>query len=128
MNPAPAAAAPLPYYVVRLSDALAALLGAEGAAISEGGGELSEDELVDGLRTARLIIHPSPPTAQHPAAPAAHPDNSASHPSAPAAAADADAEAEGAPKHRVVRLAGAIAALLGHTEGAEITEDEAGAF
>ena len=122
MDPAAAAAPILPRYVVRLSDALAGLLGgAEGAVIHEGA-ELSEDELVDGLRAAGLIItYPSPPAAQYPA-PADHAATSAAHPLA-AAAADA---AEDASERRVVRLAGAIAALLGRAEGSEITEDEAG--
>ena len=119
----PAAAPSFPHYVVRLSDALAALLGgAEGAQISEGG-ELCEDHLVDELRAAGLITHPSPQAAQHPA-PAAHAATSGAHP--PAAAAADDDDAEGGPERRVVRLAGAIAALLGHAEGAENTEDEAG--
>jgi len=121
----PTAAAPLiPHYVVRLSDALAALLGGtEGAAIHEGGAELSEDELVVGLRAAGLITHPSPPSAQPPAAHAA--TSPAQPPAAAAAAADDDVDGEGAPDRRVARLAGAIAALLGHAEGAEVTEDEA---
>jgi len=121
----PAAAMPLlPHYVVRLSGELAALLsGAEGAEIHEGT-ELSEDELVDGLTAAGLIItYPSPPTAQHPA-PAAHAATAATQP--PAAAAANAADAERGPARHVVRLAGAIAALLGRAEGAEVTEDEAG--
>jgi len=121
MDPAAPADPLAPHYIVRLSDALAALLGtAGGAQINEGGVELSEDELVDGLRAAGLIItYPSTPTAQHPTL-ADHAATSTSHPAAAAATS-----AEGAPARRVVRLAGAIAALLVHAEGAEVSEDEA---
>ena len=162
-------------HVVRLSDALAALLGPE---IYEGA-ELSEDEFVEALRAAGLVTYPSPPTAEH-HAPAAHADASAAQPPAVAASAAAVAEgarrvglvtspspppnaehqapatisaaqpaatatatatataastaaaataatvaaAAGSTDQRVMHLAGALAALLGHAEGAEITEDE----
>jgi len=53
--PAPTAAAPsLPRHVVRLSGALAAVLGRAG------GAELSEDDLLLWLREAGLITYPSP--------------------------------------------------------------------
>jgi hypothetical protein len=102
-----AAATPsLPRHVVRLSGALAALLSrAEGA-------EVPEDELLDWLKAARLVTHPSPLTAQH-RAPAAH---SATAAAQPAAASSAD--------RRVVRLRAALALLMGRTAGAEISEAE----
>ena len=114
----PAAGSPsLPRHVVSLSDALAALLGqAEGAEIT-GGAELPEDEFLDGLRAAGLVTYLSPPAQPH--ALAVHAATSAAQPPAAAAAA-----AERGPNRRDVRLAGALAALLGHAEGAEITEDE----
>jgi hypothetical protein len=167
MDPAAPSDPPSDHYVVRLSGALATLLGgAEGAESSEGA-ELFEDELLDGLRAAGLLTyesppaahattfaahhpdaaaavvdvegapdelrvaglltHQSPPTTQHPA-PAAQAAASAAQPLAAAAAADADddVDAEGAPVRRVLHLAGAVAALLGHAEGAVVTEDEAG--
>ena len=116
----PAPAPSLPRYVVRLSDALTALLGgAEDADINNEGGELSEEKVLDGLRAAGLITYPPPPATEHPV-PATDADPAAAQPLP--AAADDDG---GAPWLRVVRLAGAIAALLGHAEGAEVTEDEA---
>ena len=103
----------LPRHVVRLSVALAALLGRDE------GAEGSEDEwLLSLLRAQGLIITcPSPPVAQR-RVPAALSANSAVPPHAAAAAA-------GRPPGRIfVRLAGALAALLGHAEGADIAEDE----
>jgi hypothetical protein len=90
MDPAPSLPH-LPHYVVRLSGVLAALLGrAESAQINDGA-EISEDELVDGLRAAGLITHPSPRIAQH-RSPAAQAVSSAAQPPAAATAAAADAE------------------------------------
>ena len=101
-------AASLPRYVVRLSGALAALLGgAEGA-------ELLEDDFTDGMKVAGLITYPSPPTAQH-HAPVAQ---AAVEPPAAAAAAEHSTD------RRVTRLSAALAALLGYAEGAELSEDE----
>jgi hypothetical protein len=111
-----AAAPPLPRHVVRLSAALSALLGgAEGGEINEVAGR-PEDELLDELRAAGLVT------------PAVHAANSAPQSLAGAAttatAAAAATAASSSIDRRVVRLADALAALLGHAEGAEITEDE----
>jgi len=94
-------------YAVRLLGALAALLGrAEGA-------ELWEGELLERMRAAGLITYPSPPN-QHRARVA---QAAMRHPAAAAAEHSTD--------RRVARLWGALAALLGRAEGAELWwEDE----
>ena len=59
-SPAAAAACSLPHHVVRLSTALAALLGRPEDAEGAEAPELSEDELLVVLREAGLITYPSP--------------------------------------------------------------------
>jgi len=87
------------HYVVRLSGALAVLLSRAG------GAELPEDEFVDGLNAAGLV------TAAHAAT------------STPQSVTAASATASSTDR-RVLHLWGALAALLGHAAGTELSEAE----